>query len=40
VLCRHPYLPTLEKTKRLHAQTAILENGLVYIPDSAPGSPT
>ena len=30
------YQPKDDKTMRLHAQTAIIENGFVYIPESAP----
>src|SRR5216683_1223663 len=30
------YQPTTEKTMRLNAQTAIIENGFVYIPETAP----
>src|SRR6201987_129402 len=30
------YLPTSDKTMRLNAQTAIIENGFVHIPQSAP----
>jgi hypothetical protein len=30
------YEPTTEKIMRLHAQTAIIENGFVHIPDTAP----
>ena len=30
------YQPTTDKTMRLNAQTAIIENGFVYIPESAP----
>jgi len=30
------YEPTLDKTMRLHAQTAMIENGFVRIPESAP----
>ena len=30
------YQPEDDKTMRLHAQTAIIENGFVYIPESAP----
>src|ERR1700751_5196550 len=30
------YLPTTDKTMRLHAQTAIIENGFVRIPEEAP----
>ena len=30
------YVPTIEKTLRLHAQTAIIENGFVHIPETAP----
>ena len=30
------YLPTSDKTMRLHAQTAIIENGFVHIPEAAP----
>jgi len=30
------YQPTTDKTMRLHAQTAIIENGFVYIPEAAP----
>src|SRR5690242_5665661 len=29
------YQPTEEKTMRLHAQTALIENGFVYIPEAA-----
>jgi phage terminase large subunit-like protein len=34
-----PYQPTIEKTMRLHAQTALIENGFVRIPETARGSP-
>jgi predicted phage terminase large subunit-like protein len=30
------YQPTLDKTMRLHAQTAIIENGFVHLPEAAP----
>ena len=30
------YQPTGEKTMRLHAQTALIENGFVHIPETAP----
>jgi len=30
------YQPTGDKTMRLHAQTAIIENGFVHIPETAP----
>ena len=30
------YQPKDDKTMRLHAQTALIENGFVYIPESAP----
>jgi predicted phage terminase large subunit-like protein len=30
------YLPTGDKIMRLHAQTAAIENGFVYIPETAP----
>ena len=30
------YQPTIDKTMRLHAQTAMIENGFVYIPETAP----
>src|SRR5882762_7644143 len=30
------YQPTTDKTMRLNAQTAIIENGFVYIPEAAP----
>jgi predicted phage terminase large subunit-like protein len=30
------YQPDCEKTMRLHAQTALIENGFVYIPETAP----
>jgi predicted phage terminase large subunit-like protein len=30
------YQPTIDKTMRLHAQTAMIENGFVYIPGTAP----
>src|SRR5690349_1249696 len=30
------YQPTIEKIMRLHAQTAIIENGFVHIPETAP----
>ena len=30
------YQPTGDKTMRLHAQTALIENGFVYIPETAP----
>ena len=30
------YQPTMDKTMRLHAQTAMIENGFVYIPETAP----
>ena len=30
------YVPTLDKIMRLHAQTALIENGFVYIPETAP----
>jgi predicted phage terminase large subunit-like protein len=30
------YQPTTDKIMRLHAQTAIIENGFVYIPETAP----
>jgi hypothetical protein len=30
------YEPTLDKIMRLHAQTAMIENGFVHIPESAP----
>src|SRR5204862_1511086 len=30
------YEPTTEKIMRLHAQTAIIENGFVHIPEKAP----
>src|SRR5882757_4766121 len=29
------YQPTIDKTMRLHAQTAMIENGFVYIPETA-----
>jgi predicted phage terminase large subunit-like protein len=29
------YQPTGDKTMRLHAQTALIENGFVYIPETA-----
>ena len=31
-----PYQPDCEKIMRMHAQTAIIENGLVHIPETAP----
>ena len=30
------YQPPTEKTMRLHAQTALIENGFVHIPETAP----
>ena len=30
------YQPTGDKTMRLHAQTALIENGFVHIPETAP----
>ena len=30
------YQPTMDKTMRLHAQTAMIENGFVHIPETAP----
>ena len=30
------YQPTIDKTMRLHAQTSMIENGFVYIPETAP----
>ena len=30
------YQPTGDKTMRLHAQTAMIENGFVHIPETAP----
>ena len=30
------YQPTCDKIMRLHAQTAMIENGFVYIPEAAP----
>jgi predicted phage terminase large subunit-like protein len=30
------YQPTMDKIMRLHAQTALIENGFVYIPETAP----
>ncbi len=30
------YQPTIEKIMRLHAQTAMIENGFVHIPQTAP----
>jgi len=33
------YQPDCEKIMRMHAQTAIIESGFVFIPESAPGSP-
>jgi len=30
------YQPTDEKTMRMHAQTAVIENGFVHIPETAP----
>jgi len=30
------YQPTGDKTMRLHAQTAVIENGFVYLPETAP----
>ena len=30
------YQPTGDKTMRLHAQTAVIENGFVHIPETAP----
>ena len=30
------YQPTMDKIMRLHAQTAMIENGFVYIPECAP----
>jgi predicted phage terminase large subunit-like protein len=30
------YQPTIDKIMRLHAQTAIIENGFVHLPDAAP----
>ena len=30
------YRPTLDKTMRLHAQTAPIENGFVHLPETAP----
>ncbi len=30
------YQPTIEKILRLHAQTAMIENGFVYLPETAP----
>ena len=30
------YQPTTDKIMRLHAQTALIENGFVYIPETAP----
>jgi predicted phage terminase large subunit-like protein len=33
------YQPTCDKIMRLNAQTAMIENGFVHIPEAAPGSP-
>jgi predicted phage terminase large subunit-like protein len=30
------YQPTMDKIMRLHAQTAMIDNGFVYIPETAP----
>jgi predicted phage terminase large subunit-like protein len=30
------YKPECDKIMRLHAQTAFIENGLVYLPEAAP----
>jgi predicted phage terminase large subunit-like protein len=30
------YQPTTDKIMRLHTQTALIENGFVYIPETAP----
>ena len=30
------YQPTEEKTIRVHAQTAVIENGFVHLPETAP----
>jgi predicted phage terminase large subunit-like protein len=30
------YQPTTDKIMRMHAQTAMIENGFVYIPETAP----
>ncbi len=30
------YQPQADKIMRMHAQTAMIENGFVYIPDTAP----
>jgi predicted phage terminase large subunit-like protein len=30
------YQPTDEKTMRMHAQTAVIENGFVHLPETAP----
>jgi phage terminase large subunit-like protein len=30
------YQPTEEKTMRVHALTAVIENGFVHIPETAP----
>ena len=30
------YQPTDDKIMRMHAQTAVIENGFVYIPEAAP----
>jgi predicted phage terminase large subunit-like protein len=30
------YEPTYDKIMRLHAQTALIENGFVHIPETAP----
>ena len=32
----HGYEPTCDKIMRLHAQTALIENGFVHIPETAP----
>jgi predicted phage terminase large subunit-like protein len=34
------YPPTGDKTMRMHAQTAMIENGFVLLPETAPGSPS
>jgi predicted phage terminase large subunit-like protein len=34
------YQPRLDKIMRMHAQTAMIENGFVHLPDAARGSPS
>src|SRR5215510_784579 len=33
---RHRFIPARVKVMRLHAQTAVIENGFVHIPETAP----